>query len=336
MRLTYRVFLYFAVLLLPLAAQARCASIDLRQSLSPTVRIALEYKLAKIPFSTGIFWRADKDGREIHIVGTVHTNDPRLRQIMYRIRGPLLKADLVLLEVTSAQIEAGIDPAVQKALTTLPRNQSLPQLLGPKDWELLSKKLTQLQLHPASLHNVQPWALSDVLVDHEGCKQPKWGSWKATNKQRGLDDRIERRAQRRNIPVASLETTADGLRALSSVPLPYQIQILRMELHSQTNDANLTRTLNEAYFDQRFSEGRIVADWTLYQDTDIPRHEVHRLLSAQSKPLLDHRTRAWMTQIRRKNVQRLFIAVGAAHLSGQNGLLSLLQQDGWSISPMPK
>ncbi len=333
MCLVYRVFACFIALVLPLVAQARCGGVDLRQSLSPSARAALQAELATIPFANGLFWHAHKNGRDIYIVGTQHSGDPRMRQIMRQIGPTLRKADLVLLEVTTAQIRAGLPPEQEKALVTLPPNTSLAKLLGPKDWATLSQQLAHRQISAQAVQTLQPWAASDLLASHRNCAQRSWRAW---GRQRGLDDRIERHAMRRSIPVAGLEKTEAGLVALNSLPLRDQIQLLRMELHSQTTEANLTTTLSAAYFEGQFSEGRIVSNWAIYRDLDTPRSEVSRLLSAQNERLLDQRTQAWIGQIQHYDVPHLFIAVGAAHLPGRNGLLTLLQQGGWSVSEMPK
>jgi uncharacterized protein YbaP (TraB family) len=50
---------------------------------------------------------------------------------------------------------------------------------------------------------------------------------------------------------------------------------------------------------------------------------------------LNHRNESWIPEIEKLvKLQPTFIAVGAAHLGGEKGVLNLLRQKGYSIEPI--
>ena len=58
-----------------------------------------------------------------------------------------------------------------------------------------------------------------------------------------------------------------------------------------------------------------------------------RFSQAQLKILLDDRNRKWATVLETILIRRpTFVAVGAGHITGKNGLMALLQSRGFTIS----
>ncbi len=56
----------------------------------------------------------------------------------------------------------------------------------------------------------------------------------------------------------------------------------------------------------------------------------------EAKILLDDRNKNWLTQLpSMMKEQQTFIAVGALHLSGENGLIHLLREAGYTLTPLP-
>ncbi|CUH78257.1 TraB family protein [Tritonibacter multivorans] len=327
-------FLSFALLLgalqmaLPTAAEARCQGRDLRADLSPELRQRLTSDAARVPYSEGNHWIARKGDRTLHVVGTQHSGDPRMGRVMRQLRPVIRDMDLVLLEVTAAQIathpEFDDDPS-QAQYFLLPEGQRLDQLMSKSDWQFLLPQLLRTGFAPEAALQLQPWVIGD-MIGPDGCLP------RGIGRRRGLDDRIERQAHRAKVPVAGLEDTNAGLAALSAMPLRDQARMLLLDLRSQTDHNSLAHTQSAAYFQERLTEGRILMTWALYGDLDVSRKEVRRLLRAMDREILDGRNRAWMKQLARHKDRKILMAVGAAHLPGEVGMLNLLDRAGWSLS----
>ena len=51
--------------------------------------------------------------------------------------------------------------------------------------------------------------------------------------------------------------------------------------------------------------------------------------------LLDNRNKNWVTQLKTiMQKQPVFVAVGAGHLVGENGLIALLKKEGYKLRPL--
>jgi len=331
LRRTLRALLLAALPLLAAApgAEARCSGIDLRDHLTDSARIRLDADLARVPFALGNHWVASRGGQRIDIVGTQHSGDARMSAIMRQLRPLIRQADVVFLEVTEPQmLAADSDQSAFASYFLLPPGQRLDRMMPAADWQLLTARLAPQGITAEAAARMQPWYLSDFLTGTD-CRKRGFGA------RRGLDDRIERSARTAGTPTLGLEEPEAGLAALASMPLADQVKMLRYDLRSETRHEDLYVTLSEAFFDNRLTEGRIVMSWMIYRDLDVPRREVHRLLARFDQAVLDRRNRAWVTHLRSRRDRHLVVAVGAAHLAGEAGLLNLLHRAGYQLHRAP-
>ena len=56
----------------------------------------------------------------------------------------------------------------------------------------------------------------------------------------------------------------------------------------------------------------------------------------EAKVMLDDRNKKWFEQLpSMMKEQQTFVAVGALHLSGKNGLINLFRNAGYTVTPLP-
>ena len=305
--------------------QARCSGSNMRDRLTPQYQERLKAEVAKVPFAYGNHWIASKGARKIHVVGTRHSGDSRMKAMMRSLQPAIANADAVLLEVTSQQSETLLGKLRKNpSLVFLKKGQSLPQMMSAQDWQSLRVNAARIGLTSQEAARLQPWVLS-IYLGQSGCGGRGFLSYA------GLDVRIERLAIRSRIPIGSLEDVTDGFRALSAQPMRDQLRLLQLDLASEMNIDDLTVTLSDSYFNGSLAEARIIQEWVMYRDIDISRKEVARLLRQFDALILDRRNRAWIPVIERTKGDTLFVAVGAAHLPGRAGLLNLLKAKGYRL-----
>ena len=95
-----RLFLFLICLLLPATVQASCEGRDLKADLTPAARAELEQALEGVPYPDGNHWIATKGDTVLHLIGTLHLNDPRMDAIVERLTPTLGQADAFYFEVT--------------------------------------------------------------------------------------------------------------------------------------------------------------------------------------------------------------------------------------------
>lgn len=326
----FRLLMIFVLCLATLSfgattAHARCKGSDLRDRLTPQYQERLKTEVARVPFAYGNHWLATKGDRRIHVVGTQHSGDSRMRPMMRKLRPVIAGADAVMLEVTSSQSDTFDEKLKENpSLMLITKGRTLPEMMSSEDWAMLSIAVDRIGLGPEEAARIQPWVLS-IFLSTSGCGGRGIASYA------GLDDRIERIAIRNRVPIGSLEDVTDGYRALSMQPMRDQLRLLQLDLESGLNYDDQAVTQSNAYFNGSLAEARIIQEWTMYRDIDIPRKEVVRLLRQFDALILDRRNRAWMPVILGAKAKTLVVAVGAAHLPGRAGVLNLLKAKGYKL-----
>ncbi len=320
-----RLFLISLVLLYATGAWAGCSGTDLRQRLTPQYEARLKTEVAKVPFAYGNHWIAKKGNQSIHVVGTQHFGDSRMRSVMRILTPVIAKADAVLLEVTKRQMSTfWEDMRKDPSAIMITSGKTIDEMLSAEDWQRLRIALADTGLSDQQAARLQPWLLSFYL-SRSGC------GGRGIGPSAGLDDRIERAAARNRVPVGGLENTGSGMKMLARQPMRDQLKLLQMDLRSSLNSDDQIVTLSAAYFEEALAEARIVQEWTMYRDLDVPRNEVIRLLRQFDALILDRRNRAWIPVIQRTKGDLLVVAVGAAHLPGRVGVLNLLKAQGYTL-----
>jgi uncharacterized protein YbaP (TraB family) len=321
-----RAFLFLLAFVFPMAAVAQsCGTEDLIQTLSPEDRARLDALVEPHPYPEGNFWRATKDGSTVTVVGTIHIPDPRLVAYVDRVRPALETADLLIIEA-SIEDEEGIQKLVtnQPDMFFINEGPTLIDLLGDEDWTRVSDRLSAMGIPSFFAAKFQPWYLSMTLAI------PPCAMSALQSGQHGLDRRLESIAMTQNTPIATLDDTEAVLRLFSDEPLDKQLAGLRITLETQASGNAQTSTLIESYFDGRVREsweyGRIMVEEAGIEDGAELFEEINQ-------ELLVGRNRDWEPKIAEMVAGKdVVLAVGAAHLSGESGVLRALERAGYTLA----
>ena len=260
----------------------------------------------------------------------MHSGDPRMSPIVRRLKPIIESADALLLEISSYKFEQAFeDRQTFRKYMLLPQGQSLRRLMSATTWTELAVKLQILGMSPAELDRLQPWFASELL-DRVSCvsNTPRYRG-------KGLDDRIETVARRARVPIGSLETVGQSFGALMAMPNRDHIRLIELELARQRTGQITFNTLDDAYFEEAVGQIMVMSRWSLYTDYKASRAELDRLHNSLFGSMLNRRNRNWMPVILRTKGNTLVIAVGAAHLPGREGILNLLERQGYTLQRAP-
>lgn len=309
---------------------AACAGQDLRPTLTEAERTKLQAGLAARPYGTGNHWRATRDDEVLHLIGTVHLEDPRLAGPNERMTPLIEGAAMVLLEMTATE-----RTELQMAMGTAPdllllEGATLPDLLSEDDWALLSDALRARGMPPFMAARFRPWYVS-MLLALPPCLAD------ALSDQAGLDARIEQIASGAGVPLRALEPFDTGFRAFDAVALDTQIDMLRASLTEPADSEDLFATVLDSYMDEAHAESWLLAQVLAprFSPMDGTQEEA---FAALGRTLLDSRNRAWIPVILQALEQTegpVVAAFGAGHLSGDEGVLQLLENEGFALERLP-
>ena len=314
-------------LLLPTAAIAQsCGTENLLDSLSDTQSARLEELVADHPFPQGILFKAIKPGSEVTVAGTIHIPDPRLQPIIEKLRADVTSADLLILEATTED-QAGL----QARATTNPdlffftEGPTLIDLLTEDEWAEITERLSAIGIPGFLAAKFKPWYLGLTLAI-----PPCIVSQLATGA-KGLDASLQTIAEDANVEIATLDDIDALLNLLSGDPLDEQLDGLRLSLELQGDGDVMTSTLVESYFQGRIREtwelGRILIEESGFENAT-------QLFDDMNNNILVGRNKDWEPKIADLvEGKDAVLAVGAAHLSGESGVLRALERAGYEITP---
>ena len=150
-------------------AMAACSGSDMRPRLTPSAEARLEAEIARTPYAYGNHWVASRDGRQIHVIGTMHTGDRRLGAVMRRLRPVIRSADAVLLEVTAHATDAELDQIMRdRSMFLLKEPPYLPDMLSEPVWDYLAARMAEDGFKPEQVARMQPW-FAGFFLDQSGC-----------------------------------------------------------------------------------------------------------------------------------------------------------------------
>lgn len=316
-----------ALLCAPALAQTSCAGLDLIATLPAADRTTLEQASAAAPYPAGNHWRAEKAGATIDLVGTFHLYDPRMDGPMDRLRPLIAQADAIYLEATEVEIKA-----LQTAVSSTPdllftTGPTLPEQMTEPEWQSLSTAMNDRGIPAFLASKFRPWYVS-VMLSMPPCAMASMQAGGG-----GLDHLIGDAAKALGKPTLPLEPYDTMFKIFDRISPEDQLDMIRTALPLASQSEDLFATMTNSYFRETHREiwefGRLQTLKT--PGTDPAKAEAD--LALMEEVLINARNRSWMEVLRDKSPgKRLIVAVGAGHLSGDQGLLNLLRQDGWTLT----
>lgn len=260
-------------------------------------------------------WRIADADSEIWLYGTVHVLPLDLAW-----RGPRLEAAFARAEEFVTETDTG--PAAVREITrltqelgALPAGDSLSRHLNPTDAARLQRIARGLNLDANVLQRQRPWLTALQL------------SYAATLRaghrpEAGVEAVLMPEAQARGLRLSYLETAAQQIEILASL-----------------SPADEARFLSQTLIDVEAGTEALTAMDAAWARGDV--EELARFLEPQWRDvgpalhaaLILDRNRVWADEIARRldGSGRIFIAVGAAHLVGDDSVIDLLRARGIEI-----
>lgn len=314
------------------AQNAECGGANVLTALAksdPAKFAALEAEAAAVPNGKGIFWKIEKDGiTPSWLLGTMHVTDPRVLALPAEAPAAFDKASTVIVESDEIIDEKKSAAAIlmRSDLTMFPDNKTIADFLKPGDREQLESGLKARGIPLTLVARMKPWMIAS-FVALPACEITRKAAGAAF-----LDKKIAEDAVSRGKTLKGLETLVEQLSAMDSLPTELHLRALieTLALGKAIDDVFATMTdlylsgdvgmimpMMRAVSDKSASEGASgdfgYADFE--QRIIIDRN---RTMATRAEPIL-------------KN-GGAFMAVGALHLPGKEGLVELLRAQGFTVT----
>jgi uncharacterized protein YbaP (TraB family) len=263
-----------------------------------------------------IFWQVSGNNlaKPSYLFGTFHL-------LTNSFADTLKNVQLAFSSCSSVAGELIIDSSMQgpMAQAAIMSDNSLEKLLPDSIYSQLKQWLQDEAGIPlAQLHQVKPAAISSLML---ALAQQKYLPAKAGETQ--LDSYFQQKAKAAGKTVVGLETLEDQLNLLFYKPtLIRQAELLAGIMAYRNRFKEMLLMMNNSYLQQDIT----ALDSLMYDET-YTREEVDDLLK--------NRNLKWVEKIPALMQKApTFIAVGALHLAGDYGLVTLLQKKGYIVTPL--
>ena len=209
------------------------------------------------------------------------------------------------------------DPSLQMKLMgamKLDSGKTLENLYTEKEYKFLAQKLEKdYKLPLVALKNMKPILIQQSLM----MKELVGGDYKSYEKE------FMTEAAKKDIKVVGLETLEDQLNALNAMPVSEQATALMKAVKNPKEGKKSLDNLIKKYKTQDID--------ALYNSVSDKKED----LGKYEDDLLVNRNKNWIPKIAElAGQERIFIAVGAAHLGGENGVINLLRKAGFTVEPV--
>ncbi|MFO1434963.1 MAG: TraB/GumN family protein [Gammaproteobacteria bacterium] len=293
-----------------LAAQAPAYADEL--SCPPLIEHSLVTD-AEITHGQGLLWRIEdqqhRDHAASYVFGTIHLGDPRVAAVPPDVKSALLASQ-------SFFMEAKFDPTSMSEFAqqmTLPSDKKLEAIVGSALFRRAEQLLSHFNVPAETAQHLRPWAVFMTL------NQPQ------SDHGLPLDLVLMQMASDAGKSVTGIETLREQADVFAGFSDSDQIKMLRDSVcYYDRVQADLQRLL-EMYVARDLTGIVRLADTYEGSDEELAERMLKVLITDRNlrmakrlQPFLQH--------------GGAFIAVGALHLPGDDGLLHLLEQRGFGVT----
>lgn len=267
--------------------------------------------LAQKPEEKTLLWEVKGNGLKApsYLYGTYHLVCPDELVVDSAIARAFNATQQLYLELNMSDPNMAVQTMQHMTMTN---KKSLKDLLPKTDYDSVSVLFQQKTGIPLLLlQNAKPMVLSAMLYPAlMNCKPEGW------------EEVFLKMAQKKNIPVKGLETVAFQMGIFDSIPYTEQAISLKESLY---------------HFDSLREASDKVKELYLKKDLDKMQEEVmeDKDMGKYAPILLYQRNESWVPVIEEQaRLKPTFIAVGAGHLGGNKGVITILRQKGYTVSPV--
>jgi len=267
------------------------------------------------PQNEPALWRIADADSEIWLFGTVHVLPPELHWRGERVNAAFASADEFVTETDTSPGATAAFPDLAARYGLLPPEQSLSALLPAADRQRLSDIVREMRLDAAQIERMRPWfaalQLSYAYAMREGHSADA-----------GVESVLAAEARAEGKRLSFFETPEEQIRILADLAPAAEAHFLAVTLR-QISDADGSMAESDAAWARGDVEALNTALAPQWEDAGPVVHE----------SVILRRNRAWADEIatRLDRPGRIFIAVGAAHLVGDDSVVDLLRARGIEV-----
>ena len=265
---------------------------------------------AGIDRGQGLLWEVSRAGAEpAYLFGTIHSEDPGVLQLARPVQQAFEASQTVVLEML-----LDMDAMIYSSTAMLMMDgRSLSAIVGQPLFGQISRAIQSRGIPEVVLDRMQPWAAAVTL----SMPAPQTGLV--------LDAMLYQHALQQGKEVYGLETVQEQLQVFESMSGADQVALLKDAVENFPDIDAMHAELLVAYKQRDLNGLMAISEASMQLGDQRLANEFQQHLIVDRNHRMAERMRQYLQQ------GKAFIAVGALHLPGEEGLLNLLEQQGYTI-----
>jgi uncharacterized protein YbaP (TraB family) len=309
------------------ATPAKCGGHDLVAELKTTNPEIYQRVISdggKVANANAVLWKLTKPGLEpSYLLGTMHVSDPRMTTFSEKVKAALASAKTIALEI------ADLSPqAMGRAISQNPKlifyfdGTTLNRKLTAQEFAVAQDVLIAAGLPAQATALVKPWFVY-LMMAVPACEVARVKTGKLV-----LDAKLARYGKDHDILVVGLETAMQQMEIIAGMPEKDQVELVKFSIAYDDQRENMFETMIQLYLERQLG---------LVVPLSVALSELRALkidgMDRFMKTVVVQRNHG----MRDKALPLLekggaFIAVGALHLVGDEGLVALFRKAGYTVT----
>lgn len=260
-------------------------------------------------------WEIERGNQHIYLLGSIHVATQDFFPLKKAIEAAYADAQTIIVEVDLNKA-AGEMAGLLRHYAFLSPGQSVTDLISRESRTLLENYFKQRHLDGKRLEKMKPWYIA-VLIANSSFERIGAKSYL------GIDRYFTSQAYRDAKKVVELEGAAMQLAMLDALPLAEQELLLRSSILEDT-DMETSFKKMALLWKQGDIEGM-----DAFMKTELSEYpELHQF----NQKLITERNKSLTKKIiaLAKKGENLLVIVGAAHFTGETGIIKLLEKEGYT------
>lgn len=269
--------------------------------------------LTKKPKNTLLWKITSPDKKTIsYIYGTIHVIEKELFKFPSKLQKLIIASDTIVLELAGA----GNQQEIQKHIFL--KNETLQDFFNEDQQDSINVWVkSNLGLNKDDFWDYmgmyKPFIIAETILLHSFLDRN-------VSYEKEIDQ-IVRKIKNKN--TAGLETVEEQMSLFDSLSRYEQAKLVLDAIKNEASNKNVLNKLQKAYVDQNLDElFELISSDSSY--SPIPY-----------KKLISERNEKWISELNNLfSNYKSFVAVGAGHLPGEDGLINLLRKKGYNVKPI--
>jgi uncharacterized protein len=277
----------------------------------------------QVPTEKTLLWEISGSGltKSSYLFGTLHSICMDKLRITVQQKKVLDTVQQLYLEIDLTDIGLAIESAAD---SRRPGDKTLQELMTAQEYRkvknFFEKELRIPFWQVSQLHISE--LISRVLnTNYTNCETGAW------------DTMLAKAAKNRNLGIFGLENVQERSESLDPTPIRQQITNL---ITTIDNRAQLIKESKKAYKEMQAIYASQDVDRIYKFSTQVSTDRVQANFERQAnRSILDRRNQLWVPRMATiAQAKSTLFAVGAAHLGGEQGVISLLRNMGYRVTPI--